>query len=182
MARTTVAHLFHSINGAVENPHHWQFDAFGPEEGEAMMAAISPVTDVVMGRKLWEEWSEFWPKADANDPFAQWINAIPKHVLSSSQDGDIGWNSTAISGDALEYIRQLRDGEGGQISVAGGIDTIRSLFLAGLIDELTLTTHPVVTEGRRLFDAVPTTRLQLLNSQTTSVGNLMSTYALRTES
>ena len=121
MTRTTVAHLFSSVNGVVENPHLWQFDAFGPEEGEAMGAAIAPVTDVIIGRKLWEEWSEYWPAAQPDDPFAQWINAVPKHVVSSTLSGDLPWNSTAIDGDG-GYLRDLRATGDGQISIAGGIE------------------------------------------------------------
>jgi len=180
MTRTTVAHLFSSVNGVVENPHLWQFDAFGPEEGEAMGAAIAPVTDVIIGRKLWEEWSEYWPAAQPDDPFAQWINAVPKHVVSSTLSGDLPWNSTAIDGDPVEYLRDLRATGDGQISIAGGIETIRTLFLAGVVDTLTLTTHPVVAQGRRLFeDDVPVTRLALVDAVSTGVGNAMLTYALR---
>jgi dihydrofolate reductase len=53
--------------------------------------------------------------------------------------------------------------------------------LAGVIDELILTMHPVVTnEGRRLFDeSVPTTRLSLVLARQTSVGNAVLTYARR---
>ena len=61
MTRTTTAHLFSSVNGVVENPNLFQFDAFGPEEGELMTRAIGPVTDVVIGSTLWKEWSEYWP-------------------------------------------------------------------------------------------------------------------------
>jgi len=180
MSRKVVAHLFHSVNGVVESPNLWQFDAFGPEEGQMMGEVIGPVTDVVIGRKLWDEWKEYWPGAD--DPFGQWINPVRKHVVTATLSGDLPWNSTAIAGDPVAYVRQLRDGSGsGDISVAGGIDTIRLLFLAGLIDELTLTTHPVIAgEGRRLFDdTVPLTRLALVNAASTSVGNAILTYALR---
>lgn len=179
MSRPITAHLFHSVNGVVEDPHLWQFDAFGEEEGQAMSAMIATVTDAVVGRTLWQEWSEHWPGAD--DPFAAWVNPVRKHVLSTTLPADLPWNSTLVTGDPLDYIRELREqGEGG-ISVLGGIETIRSLFLAGLIDELTLTTHPVVTgEGRRLFDdRVPTTRLQLRNSTQTPAGNAILTYSLR---
>lgn len=180
MARKVTAHLFNSVNGVVEDPHLWQFDSFGPEEGEAMAAGIAPVTDVVIGRKLWEEWSEYWPAAGQDDPFAMWINAVPKHVISSTLSGDLPWNSTLVPGDPVEHIRTMRESDGGVISVAGGIETIRSLFLAGLVDELTLTTHPVVASGRRLFDdGVETTRLALVNATTTSTGNVMLTYAPR---
>ena len=65
--------------------------------------------------------------------------------------------------------------------MSGGIETIRSLFLAGLIDELLLTVHPVVTnEGRRLFDeSVPLSRLQLVQAMSTESGNIIMRYALR---
>lgn len=179
MARKTTAHLFHSLNGVVESPNLWQFDAFGPEEGELMGKAITPVTDVVIGRKLWQEWSQYWPGAD--DPFGSFINPVRKHVISSTLSGDLPWNSTRIEGDPVDYVAGLKETEGGDISVVGGIETIRSLFLAGVIDALTLTTHPVVTnEGRRLFDdSVPVTRLSLVDATATSAGNAVLTYALR---
>jgi dihydrofolate reductase len=179
MPRKVTAHLFSSANGVVESPNLWQFDAFGTEEGQLMGEVIGSVTDVVIGRRLWQEWSEFWPGAD--DPFGHFINPVRKHVVTSTLSGVLPWNSTVIDGDAVSYVRSLRDHDGGDISVTGGIDTVRSLFLAGVIDELILTTHPVVTnEGRRLFDeSVPTTRLSLVNAKQTSAGNAILTYALR---
>ena len=181
MPRTTTAHLFCSVNGVVESPHLWQFGAFGPEEGQAMSEGIRGVTDVVLGRTLFEEWSQFWPGMPADDPFASFINPVRKHVVSGTLTGDLGWAATAVDGDPVAHVRALQQqGEGG-ISVVGGITTTRTLFLAGVVDRLTLTVHPAVTpEGRRLFDeTVPTTRLRLLEGTTTSAGNARLTYALR---
>jgi RNA polymerase sigma-70 factor (ECF subfamily) len=179
MTRRTTAHLFHSLNGVVESPNLWQFDAFGPEEGQMMGKAIGGVTDVVIGRKLWQEWSHYWPEAD--DPFGSFINPVRKHVVTGTLSGDLGWNSTVVDGDPVAYVRQLQQRGEGDIAVVGGIETTRSLFLAGVVDALTLTTHPVVTnEGRRLFDdSVPVTRLTLVEGTTTSAGNAVLTYALR---
>ena len=179
MSRKVTAHLFHSVNGVVESPNLWQFDAFGPEEGEMMGRTIGPVTDMVIGRKLWQEWSEYWPGKD--DPFGAWINPVRKHVITTTLSGELGWNSTVVDSDPAGYVSKLKESDGGDISVGGGIETIRTLFLAGVIDALTLTTHPVVVgEGRRLFDdSVPVTRLALVDSVTTSAGNAILTYALR---
>ena len=181
MTRKTTAHLFCSANGVVESPNLWQFDAFGPEEGQLMGRAIGGVTDVVIGRKLWQEWSAFWQSTDADDPFAQFINPVRKHVVTTTLTGDLGWNSSVVTGDAVAYVDKLKQEGSGDIAVVGGIETTRSLFLGGVIDALTLTIHPVVTpEGRRLFDeSVPTTRLQLVDSTITSVGNAVLTYSLR---
>jgi RNA polymerase sigma-70 factor (ECF subfamily) len=181
MSRKTTAHLFCSVNGVVESPNLWQFDAFGPEEGEMMGRALAGGTDVVIGRKLWEEWSQFWASAPADDPFGQFINPVRKHVLSKTLPADPGWNSTVIDSDPVGYVTKLQQDGSGDILVVGGIETTRSLFLAGLIDALTLTVHPVVTpDGRRLFDeSVPVTRLRLIDSAITSAGNAVLTYALR---
>ncbi|HEU4675893.1 MAG TPA: dihydrofolate reductase family protein, partial [Motilibacteraceae bacterium] len=87
----------------------------------------------------------------------------------------------AVDGDPVGYVRALKEQGEGDVLVVGGIETTRSLFLAGVIDALTLTMHPVVTpEGRRLFDeSVPTTRLRLVEGITTGAGNALLTYALR---
>ena len=180
MARTVTAHLFHAVNGVVEAPNEWQFDAFGEAEMAALGRAIGGVTDVVMGRRLWQEWSQYWPTAQGDDEFAVFINGVRKHVVSSTLDLEPGWNSTTIAGDPVAHVRDLKAGDGGGISVVGGIETTRSLFLAGVVDELTLTTHPAVGVGRRLFDeSVPVTRLELVRGETTPVGNAMLTYRLR---
>lgn len=179
MTRRTTAHLFSSINGVVESPNLFQFDSFGPEEGRMMGEVIGGVTDVVIGRKLWQEWSAYWP--DAEDPFGSFINPVRKHVVTGTLTGDLGWNSTVVGGDPVSYVQRLQQHGAGEIAITGGIETIRSLFLAGLVDALTLTVHPVATDrGRRLFDeSVPLTRLSLLSGTTTSAGNAVLTYALR---
>lgn len=179
MARKVSAHLFSSLNGVSESPHLFQFDAFGHEEGEAMSRSLSKVTDVVIGRVLSEQWSQYWPQAE--DEFGHFINPVRKHVVSSTLRGDVPWNSEVIQGPAAENVRGMKEQDGGDIAVVGGIETVRSLFVAGVIDALTLTIHPVVTnEGRRLFDeTVPLTRVQMLDSQVTSAGNAILTYGLR---
>ena len=101
--------------------------------------------------------------------------------MSRSLTGDLGWNSTLIDADPAAYVRKLQQEGDGDISVVGGIETTRSLFLAGVVDALTLTIHPAVTpDGRRLFDeSVPLTRLRMVDSRITSAGNAVLTYALR---
>lgn len=182
MTRTVTAHQFAAVNGVVESPDQWQFDRFGPDEMELLGTSIGPATDVVIGRKLWQEWSDYWPAAGAEDPFAAFINPVPKHVVSSTLAADPGWNSSVIDGDPVSYVRELKAGEGGDILVVGGIETIRTLFLAGVVDTLTLTVHPVVGVGRRLFDdSVPITRLELVDHTISTVGNAILTYRLRGE-
>ena len=179
MSRTITAHMFYSLNGVAEDPHLWQFGAFGPDEMESMARMTDSTTDLVLGRTLWQEWSKHWPTA--KDPYAQWVNPVRKHVLTSTLTGELPWNSTIVTGDPAAYLEQLRQEPGGDIAIGGGVETTRRLVLAGLVDELTLTIHPVLAgEGRRLFDdlAAPT-RMRLLNSTQTQAGNIIATYAVR---
>jgi len=62
--------------------------------------------------------------------------------------------------------------------VCGSISVTRQLLFAGLLDSLTLMTHPVVAgSGRRLFeDGDPMTRLVLQDQYRTSKGNVVSIY------
>ena len=107
---------------------------------------------------------------------------MPKFVASRTLTAPLGWqNSTLIEGDVNAFVRDLKGKPGGEIAVMGGISIVRSLFLAGLIDELSLITHPVVAGPgyRRLFEAGDKVRLDLIRSLTTSKGNVVSTYALK---
>lgn len=177
------AHLFYSLNGVAESPDQWQFDSFGEAEGRLMGESLDGVTDLVLGRALWQEWKEYWP-SNPGDEFANFVNPVRKHVISTTLTGPIDeWNSTLVEGDPVEYVRNLAATSEGRISVGGGVTTVRSLFVAGAIDALTLTVHPAVTPaGARLFDeTVPLTRLQLVDSTITPAGNAVLTYTLRPE-
>ena len=105
MNRTVTAHLFSSLNGVSESPHLFQFDAFGEEEGELMDRSLAGVTDVVMGRRLWQEWSEYWPTA--SDGYGEFINPVRKHVIASALPEELGWNSRLVDGDPILVLSLL---------------------------------------------------------------------------
>jgi dihydrofolate reductase len=180
--RKVTAGLFHSIDGVVEAPYLFQFDSFDDELG-AMLGELMPKMDtVILGRVGYEEWAEYWPKAEQDLDFAGFINNVPKHVASRTLKGPLAWqNSSLIEGELVPYVEKLKQQPGGEIAVMSSISLVRQLLFAGVMDELTLITHPVVAgSGRKLFgpeDA--TTRLELIDSQRTSKGNVVSVYALK---
>jgi len=181
--RKVIAGLFHSIDGVVEAPNLWQFDAFDAELGALMSETIANIDAVVIGRKGYEEWASFWPTAPADMEFKDFINAVPKFVASRTLKGPLGWqNSTLIDGDLETFVRDLKAKAGKDIGVMASISVVRQLFLAGLMDELTLITHPVIagTGYRHLFNADDaTTRLTLEHASMTSHGNVVATYTLK---
>lgn len=181
--RKITAGFFHSVDGVVEAPNLWQFDAFDDELGALLTDIMPKVDTVLMGRVGYQEWAGYWPTASADGDFADFINGTSKLVASRTLRQDqLTWqNSTLIEGDLIAFAKHLKAKDGGEIAVMGGISLARQLFFAGLLEELTLITHPVVAgSGKRMFEANdPVTRLELKKSTTTSKGNVVSTYGLR---
>lgn len=181
--RKVTAGLFHSVDGAVEAPFKWQFDAFDDELGASLGKTLATTDTVLLGRIGYEDWAAYWPKATTDLDFAEWINGVPKLVASRTLKGPLAWqNSTLIAGDLLAAVRDLKSKPGKDIAVMSSISLVRQLMFAGLLDELTLFTHPVIAGAgqRHLFEpGDPTTRLELVNASHTSKGNVVSTYRLK---
>ena len=176
--RKVIASLFSTLDGVVEAANEWQF-AFDDEMGAAMSRALEEQDAVLLGRVTWTEWAGYWPTS-TDEPFATWINRTPKYVASTTLDSVDEWaNSTLISGSLADFVTELRQQDGGTIGTAGSPTLVRSLFDAGLLDELTLLIHPVVAGGgrKRLFaDDAALTKLELVECQPTSSGVLIATY------
>ena len=143
-----------------------------------MGAALTGSDATILGRQLYDEWSNYFP--GASDPFADYINPVRKYVPSRTLAGPLDWeNAELVTGDLLDFARELKATEGGSVTV-NGISVVRQLFLAGLIDSLTFTVHPVlVGGGRRLLDEHAVTRMELVDSKITSKGNALLSYQLR---
>lgn len=52
--------------------------------GEIVGAVMSTTSAFLMGRKLYGEWSEYWPQQGPEVPFSEFVNGIPKYVVSST--------------------------------------------------------------------------------------------------
>lgn len=181
--RKVTAGLFYSIDGVAEAPDQFQFDSFDDELGMLLGGVMADVDTVLMGRQGYQEWAGYWPNAEQDMDFGGFINAVPKYVASRTLgQNDLTWNnSTLIEGDLEAFVRDLKSRKGGTIAAMAGMSLVRQLLLAGLMDELTLIVHPVISgKGKHLFlPDTPTTRLTLKSSQQTSKGNMVLTYVLR---
>ncbi|WP_159700148.1 dihydrofolate reductase family protein [Arthrobacter sp. 18067] len=180
--RKVTAGLFHSVDGVVQDPFKFQFDSFDDDLGKGLTKMITTVDTVVLGRVSYQEWAGYWPNASQDDDFAAFINPVEKFVASRTLTEPLEWeNSHLIKGDVEQFVTELKNRDGGEIAVCGSISLVRQLLFAGVLDELTLMTHPVVAgSGRRLFeDGDPQNRLVLEDQYATSKGNVVSTYSVR---
>ena len=88
-------------------------------------------------------------------------------------------NSTLLRGDVAEAVLALKQQDGEDLHVIGSSDLAQALFEHQLIDEFRLMIDPVVVGGgKRLFrDDGALRPLRLLDSQVTTTGVIIATYA-----
>jgi dihydrofolate reductase len=178
MARI-VSNFFISLDGVVEAPNEWHFDYFNDEMGAAIGAGVAEASAFLLGRRLYDEWSDYWPKEDpAQNEFAGFINNIPKYVVSDSLT-QADWNNTSVvGGDVETQLREIKAKHDGAIQMSGSATTVRWLLAHGLVDELNLLLHPVVVgKGQRLFEASEKLPMELTSSTTFTTGVLHLVYA-----
>jgi dihydrofolate reductase len=178
MMRKLYVGLFISLDGVAEAPNRFVFPYFDDQVGAQIGAGMAATDTVLLGRRLYEEWSAYWPgKTDADDGFAGFINGVAKVVISTTLES-VGWqNTTLVRGDMEAAIRTLKETDGGDIAVNGSITLARSLLRCGLVDELRLLLFPVVVgSGRRLFEDLDRIPLQLVEAKPLPTGVVSLTY------
>ncbi len=176
--RQVVSGLFISLDGVTESPDKWQFDNFDQDMGTELGNHLAKLDTVLLGRVTYQDWAPYWPTS-TDEPFASFINNVPKYVVSTTLD-KVAWkNSTLIKGNPTEAIARLKQQPGKDIGVMGSPTLVRSLLQNDLLDELTLMVHPVVVgHGKRLFqEEASLKRLKLVDSKTTRTGVLIATYS-----
>ncbi len=178
-----VSNFFISLDGVVESPEQWHFPYFDDEMGAAVGRGVEQTTAFLMGRRLYQEWAQYWPSQTEGDDlgFAAFINAVPKYVLSNTLTETTWQNTTQLSGGSEEIAARLREIKAqtdGEIALSGSATTVRWLLAHGLLDELRLLVHPIaVGRGQRLFEDTATHRLRLLSHETFRSGVLNLVYA-----
>ena len=169
--RRVVVAEFVSLDGVMEAPSwtapYWN-DEIAAFKGEETAAAEA----LLLGRTTYEMFASVWPTS--TDESAPVINALPKHVASSTfgqEDFDrTGWNGQGLGDDVPEAIRALKREPGGDLLVWGSARLIETLIAHGLVDEYRLLVYPVVLgSGKRLFGSEPAS-LELVEARPFSSG------------
>ena len=177
--RKVVAVELVSVDGVMGSPEEWAFSYSNDEMEEANAAGMAASDAMLLGRVTYEGLAAFWPNQPGGTPMVDYINSVPKHVVSRTLEEPLGWNnSTLLEGDVAEGVAELKQEPGKDITIIGSGALVRSLLREGLLDELRLMVHPIVLGGgKRLFeDGGDRKALELVDSQTFGTGVLYLTY------
>ncbi len=146
---------------------------FGDEEyGNVMQEQMKPA-DILLGRKTFDIFEDYWPKNAEGWPG---INEVTKYVLSSTRKNSDWENSEFLS--SLDDIKKLKNSEGGSIKVWGSATLVQLLLEHDLVDEFALLIYPIVLgKGKKLFkDSATPSGFTLAESTVTPSGVIAVSY------
>ncbi|TAN25830.1 MAG: dihydrofolate reductase [Castellaniella sp.] len=189
--RKLIASTFVSLDGIMQAPGGpeedstggfafggWTFNYWDEVMGRSMSGFDGKDRELLLGRRTYEIFEAYWPYQPADDPIARTFNATRKHVASRTLE-KLHWNnSTLLHGDVFSAVTALKAESGRDLQIIGSGNLIQALRAASLIDEYNVWIFPVVLgSGKRLFEAgAKPGALQLVASQTSTTGVVMSTY------
>src|SRR6185436_9305364 len=128
--------------------------------GANLAAVIATQDAVILGRRSYTEWAQFWPSSQI-EPFATFINGVTKYVATSTPL-DRDWaNATTFDGGLVEFVRDLKQQRGGDVGVHASISVAQALLAA---------------RGRRLLDGLPSIQLESIRSEISPASYLLVDY------
>lgn len=154
----------------------WQAPLLDEEAGELITRDIERMDALLLGRKTYDIFANYWPTANV-DRIADKLNSAPKFVASRTRR-KLAWNnSTQLQDDVPKDVARIKQ-KYGEVHVIGSGNLVQTLLRNGLVDRFNLWVHPVLLgSGKRLFaeGTVPTS-LRLTTSQAFPKGAILLTY------
>jgi dihydrofolate reductase len=133
--------------------------------------------DLVLGRRTYDSWSGFWPKAPSS-PMGDALNAATKYVVTHRPES-LEWGPFETVGlNIVEDIRRIKSLDGPNLIVSGSSTLTSTLLEHGLADEMVLFVDPVLLGiGKRIFaEGTPARAFELISTQATPSGIVVNAY------
>jgi dihydrofolate reductase len=174
-----------SLDGVIQNSRDddafpysdWSAPYRTPAGRDAVLAAHGERFDLLLGRRTYDQWSGYWPKAPSS-PFADRLNAARKYVATHRPES-LAWGpAEAVGPDLVAGVRRLKAQDGPDLVLSGSSTLTSTLLAHGLADEILLITYPVLLgTGKRLFaSGTPARAFDLLSAQALPSGVTLHTY------
>jgi dihydrofolate reductase len=155
----------------------WTAPYRSPAGRDAMMAAYGAGFDLLLGRRTYDIWSGFWPKAPSS-PIGDGINAATKYVATHHPE-TLGWGPCeGLGPDLAEGVRRIKSQDGPDLVLSGSSTLTSTLLEHGLADEVLLAAYPVLLgTGKRFFaEGTPPRSFEHVSTQTFPSGIIFSGY------
>ncbi len=148
-----------------------------PEGRDALLAAQGGSFDLLLGRRTYDLWSGFWPKAPSS-PMADALNAATKYVVTHRPES-LAWGPVeGVGPDFIKEVRRIKAQDGRDLVLWGSSTLASKLLEHGLVEEVLLIVYPVLLgSGKRFFaEGTPACSFELVSTQATPSGVIFSIY------
>lgn len=148
-----------------------------PEGRDEVFAAHGGRFDLLLGRRTYDMWSGFWPKAPSS-PMADSLNAATKYVVTHRPES-LEWGPfEGLGPDIVEGIQRIKSQAGPDLVLWGSSTLTSTLLEHGLADEAMLIVYPVLLgTGKRLFaEGTPPRSFELVSTKAMPSGIILSAY------
>ena len=148
-----------------------------PVGRDMVLAAHGDGFDLLLGRRTYDIWSGFWPKAPSM-PLADRLNAATKYVATHRPES-LAWGPfKGVGPDIVESVRHLKSEDGRDLVLSGSSTLTSTMLEHGLADEVVLIIYPVLlgTGKRFLAEGAPAREFALVSTQATPSGVILNTY------
>src|SRR4029079_4123057 len=155
----------------------WTVPYRTPAGREAILAAHGERFDLLLGRRTYDMWSGFWPKAPSS-PMADRLNAATKFIATHRPES-LEWGPVeGLGPDIVEGIRRIQAQDGPDLLLSGSSTLTSTVLERGLADEVLLVVYPVLLgRGKRFFaEGTPPHSFELVSTNTTPSGIVFSAY------
>jgi dihydrofolate reductase len=160
----------------------WQAPFEDAVVGERIVAGITAMDALLLGRKTYDIFAGYWPRKadDFAGGIAGKLNAVPKYVASRGKL-NLAWaGSSQLGPDITTAVRDIRDRHE-NVRVIGSLDFVQTLLSERLFDRLNLFVYPIVLgSGKKVFSrgAVPSNLTLAEPALSTPTGTVLLHYAL----
>jgi len=155
----------------------WTSPYRSPAGRDAILAAQGERFDLLLGRRTYDIWSGFWPKAPSS-PMADGLNAATKYVATHRPES-LAWGPVqGVGPDIVEGVRRIKSQDGPDLILWGSSTLTSTLLERGLADEVLLAVYPVLLgTGKRIFaNGTPPRAFELVSTKAFPSGIIFSTY------
>jgi dihydrofolate reductase len=150
-----------------------------PAGRDAMLAAYGGRFDLLLGRRTYDAWSSYWPKAPSS-PMADGLNAATKYVVTHRPES-LAWGPfEGLGPDLAEGVRRVKSQDGPDLVLSGSSTLTSALLEHGLADEVLLAVYPVLLGTGKRFTAegISARSFELVGTQAFPSGIIFNTYRL----
>lgn len=140
-----------------QNEMDWMVWDWDQELKKDVQLITKDVSTILLGRKLAEGFIDYWKQVSTDDANPDKASGIEftnmEKVVFSTTLVESRWEKTSVvNTNAKEYIKLLKNENGKNMIVYGGVDFVNYLIKENVIDVLHLFINPTALgEGRSLF-------------------------------